>query len=248
MPLNVWRNWSRFSPQADIRRPSLGLPDVAVGLGVLATLYLVAHVGAESLVKFNPPDVIPSVSLDPRNLPNYVARSTIRMFIALGASTLFALVYGYAAARNKRAERVLIPLLDGDGIHRSVPGKPVGFGNGLDFRHLHGSGLEHDLLVLSVLAVSSTRTRGNGGPVPPVKMVAIHSPGIAGFRDRTGLERNDELWGWLVFPGRKRGHQRPEQAIYLAGDWFVCRRSYPGKELLRSGMGDRDDGGLDPSN
>jgi NitT/TauT family transport system permease protein len=118
MPLNVWRNWSRFSPQADIRRPSLGLPDVAVGLGVLATLYLVAHVGAESLVKFNPPDVIPSVSLDPRNLPNYVARSTIRMFIALGASTLFALVYGYAAARNKRAERVLIPLLD---ILQSVP-------------------------------------------------------------------------------------------------------------------------------
>ena len=89
-----------------------------VGLGVLTTLYFIAHIGSESLVKFKPPDIIPSVSLDPRNLPNYAARSTLRMFLALIASTLFTFVYGYAAARSKRAERVLIPLLD---ILQSVP-------------------------------------------------------------------------------------------------------------------------------
>jgi NitT/TauT family transport system permease protein len=116
--LNVWRSWGHFSPQADIRRPALGLPDLVVGLGVLATLYAVAHVGSQSLVKFVPPDVIPSVSLNPRNLPNYAARSTLRMFVALGASTLFTFVYGYLAARSKRAARVLIPLLD---ILQSVP-------------------------------------------------------------------------------------------------------------------------------
>jgi NitT/TauT family transport system permease protein len=40
------------------------------------------------------------------------------MFIALGFSTLFTFVYGYAAARSKRAERVLVPMLD---ILQSVP-------------------------------------------------------------------------------------------------------------------------------
>src|ERR1700761_8703001 len=99
MPLNAWRSWANFSPQADVRRPALGFADLAVGLGVLTTLYMVARVGGESFVKFSPPEILPSVSLDPRNLPNYAARSTLRMFIALAASTLFTFVYGYAAAR-----------------------------------------------------------------------------------------------------------------------------------------------------
>jgi NitT/TauT family transport system permease protein len=99
-------------------RPRLGLADLAVGLGTLALFYAAARIGAESLIKFAPPDIIPSVSLDPWNLPNYAARSTLRMFIALIASTLFTFIYGYAAARSKRAERVLVPLLD---ILQSVP-------------------------------------------------------------------------------------------------------------------------------
>ncbi len=118
MSLNLWRKSSEFSPQADPKRPALGLADLAVGLGILTLLYVVARVGAESLVKFRPPEIIPSVSLDPRNLPNYAARSTLRMFIALGLSTLFTFVYGYAAARSRRAERVLIPMLD---ILQSIP-------------------------------------------------------------------------------------------------------------------------------
>jgi NitT/TauT family transport system permease protein len=99
-------------------RSSFSVANLAVGLGTLGLLYVAARVGAESLVKFSPPDVIPTISLDPRNLPNYAARSTLRMFIALGLSTLFTFVYGYAAARSRRAERVLVPLLD---ILQSVP-------------------------------------------------------------------------------------------------------------------------------
>ena len=118
MPLNIWRNRSLFLPQADVRRPALGLADLAVGLGTLALLYAVTRVGAQSFVKFSPPEVIPSISLDPRILPNYTARSALRMFIALGFSTLFSFIYGYTAARSKRAERVLVPLLD---ILQSVP-------------------------------------------------------------------------------------------------------------------------------
>ena len=118
MSLNFPRRLFTFSPHSDVKRPALGLADVAIGLGILTLLYVVSRVGAQSLVKFSPPDIIPTVSLDPRNLPNYAARSTLRMFVALGFSTLFTFVYGYAAARSKRAERVLVPMLD---ILQSVP-------------------------------------------------------------------------------------------------------------------------------
>jgi NitT/TauT family transport system permease protein len=72
MSLNLLRKSSGFSPQADLKRPALGLADLAVGLGILTLLYIVSRVGAQSLVKFRPPEILPSVSLDPRNLPNYV--------------------------------------------------------------------------------------------------------------------------------------------------------------------------------
>jgi NitT/TauT family transport system permease protein len=104
-------------PQS-LHRLRFTLADAAVVLGTLTLLYLAARIGAQSFVAFHPPDTIPAVSLDPHNLPNDAARSTLRMFIALGASTLFTLVYGYVAAHNRRAERILIPLLD---ILQSVP-------------------------------------------------------------------------------------------------------------------------------
>jgi NitT/TauT family transport system permease protein len=118
MSSKIRTNFFSFSPQAQLKRPSFGLADVAIGLGLLTILYVVSRVGAQALVKFRPPDIIPSISLDPRNLPDYAARSTLRMFIALGLSTLFTFVYGYAAAKSRRAERLLVPLLD---ILQSVP-------------------------------------------------------------------------------------------------------------------------------
>ena len=106
-------------PQPEALRPGrFGLPDLVVLLALLAGLVLIAHVGSEATVSFHPPDQSPVVSLDPRNLPEYAGRSTLRMFIALGFSTLVALVYGSLAAHNRRAERVLIPALD---ILQSVP-------------------------------------------------------------------------------------------------------------------------------
>ena len=118
MPVKEWARISAFSLRSSERRPALSLADVAVGLGMLTLLYGIARVGAESLVRFNPPEVLPSVSLDPRNLPNYAARSTLRMFLALACSTLFTFIYGYTAAKSRRAERVLVPVLD---ILQSVP-------------------------------------------------------------------------------------------------------------------------------
>lgn len=105
------------SPEV-LQRFSFGLADIAVILGTLVLLALIARVGAGTLVSFVPPDVVPGVSLDPANLPYYAGRSTLRMFIALFFSTLFTLVYGYIAAKNRLAEKVFIPLLD---ILQSVP-------------------------------------------------------------------------------------------------------------------------------
>ncbi|MBV8819060.1 MAG: ABC transporter permease subunit [Acidobacteriaceae bacterium] len=89
-----------------------------MALAIFGLLYLIARTGAQAFVDFRPPGVVPLVSLDPKELPNYAARSTLRMFLALIASTLFTFAYGYAAAHSRRAEKVLVPLLD---ILQSVP-------------------------------------------------------------------------------------------------------------------------------
>ena len=107
-----------FPSRGALRRLPGGLADVTVFLGVMALLYLLARVGTGTVVRFAPPRVTPGVSLDPRNLPYYAARSTLRMFVALGASLVFTLAYGYVAAHSRRAARVLVPLLD---ILQSVP-------------------------------------------------------------------------------------------------------------------------------
>ena len=59
-----------------------------------------------------------AVTLDPANLPEYALRTTLRMLAALVASLVFTLVYGTLAAKSRRAELVLVPILD---ILQSVP-------------------------------------------------------------------------------------------------------------------------------
>ncbi len=109
---------SLLPSRASLRKLPFGLADVAVLLGTLALIALIAKVGSGALVSFVPPKTVPAINLDPRNLPYYAVRSTLRMFIALAASFLFTFAYGYAAARSRYAERILIPLLD---ILQSVP-------------------------------------------------------------------------------------------------------------------------------
>jgi NitT/TauT family transport system permease protein len=59
-----------------------------------------------------------AISLDPANLPEYALRTTLRMLAAMAASLLFTLVYGTLAAKSRRLEKVLVPILD---ILQSVP-------------------------------------------------------------------------------------------------------------------------------
>jgi NitT/TauT family transport system permease protein len=58
------------------------------------------------------------IHLAPRYLPGYCLRTVVRMFIAMGVSLLVTFVVGALAAKNKHAERVIIPLID---ILQSVP-------------------------------------------------------------------------------------------------------------------------------
>jgi NitT/TauT family transport system permease protein len=59
-----------------------------------------------------------SISLDYWQLPYYALRTTLRMFAALVASLIFTFTYATLAAKSRRAEMILIPVLD---ILQSVP-------------------------------------------------------------------------------------------------------------------------------
>ena len=58
-----------------------------------------------------------TINLSPRALPGYTLLSLSRGFAAYLLSLVFTLVYGTVAAHSRRAEKVMIPLLDiGQGI------------------------------------------------------------------------------------------------------------------------------------
>jgi NitT/TauT family transport system permease protein len=113
-PVSAFRT---FPTKGALRRLPFGPIDVVVLAAVLVGLYAILEVGRGTTVSFSPTHVT-TVSGDPADLPYDAARSLLRMFAALALSTLFALTYGYVAARSRRAETVLIPALD---ILQSVP-------------------------------------------------------------------------------------------------------------------------------
>jgi NitT/TauT family transport system permease protein len=104
-----------------IRRPAGSrwfwsfLIDISVFLFVVAAIYGVYAIGQTWL---GPVPAQVEISQSPRALPLYAFYSLVRLSVAYALSMLFALVYGYVAARSKRAEIVLIPLLD---ILQSIP-------------------------------------------------------------------------------------------------------------------------------
>ncbi|HNT25900.1 MAG TPA: ABC transporter permease subunit [Anaerolineales bacterium] len=87
-------------------------------LVALAVVAVALYVGAR--LAFNAPAVVtgPDISLAPSALPWYTLLSVGRMAAAYALSMLFTLLYGRAAAYNRRAEQLLMPLLD---VLQSVP-------------------------------------------------------------------------------------------------------------------------------
>ena len=84
---------------------------------VLGLIALLAWGGMAAGAHYQIGDALP-ISLDPWRLPEYALRTVLRMGAALIASLLFSLGYAALAAKNRMAEKILIPVLD---ILQSVP-------------------------------------------------------------------------------------------------------------------------------
>jgi NitT/TauT family transport system permease protein len=91
------------------------LIDIAVFLFVFAAIYGVYAIGRSWLGPVAPQA---HISQSPRALPLYALYSLVRITAAYALSLVFALGYGYLAASSRRAEIILVPLLD---ILQSIP-------------------------------------------------------------------------------------------------------------------------------
>jgi len=91
--------------------------DLVAVLLVLGTLVLFAEASRAAMQPLPHPG-IDVIDLRPSALPEYAMRTSLRMLAAMVLSLIFALTYATLAAKSRRAERVLIPLLD---ILQSVP-------------------------------------------------------------------------------------------------------------------------------
>ena len=107
---SAYRLWSEL-PSIE----SSHLPDVIMFAAGIAIFYGVASVGRTWFGPFTP---TVEISRSVRALPAYAGYSLLRIAIAYVLSLIFALVYGYVAAYNARAERFMVPLLD---VLQSIP-------------------------------------------------------------------------------------------------------------------------------
>jgi len=89
-------------------------------VAIVLVLALVVFLGEASRGLLEPLSKLEAtpLSLDPRHLPLYAARTTLRMFAALALSLIFTFTYATWAAKSARAGKLLVPILD---ILQSVP-------------------------------------------------------------------------------------------------------------------------------
>lgn len=101
-----------LSPSFPLRSFAWG--DVVVGLLITVVMYIGVRLAITAPTALKGPEISLSLTV----LPWYALLSIGRMFAAYMLSLVFTLVYGYAAARYRRAEPILLPLLD---VLQSVP-------------------------------------------------------------------------------------------------------------------------------
>jgi NitT/TauT family transport system permease protein len=104
-------------------RRAFGWPDLLILAAVSGVIYGLVGLAGEWGGSLRP---AVQIDLSPWALPRYTLLSLSRGIAAYGISFLFTLVYGYAAASSRGAEKILLPLLD---ILQSIP--VLGFMPGL---------------------------------------------------------------------------------------------------------------------
>jgi NitT/TauT family transport system permease protein len=87
-------------------RVGFSLADAAILIGIAVILYAATQFAGDR------PTTRPEIDLSPSALPLYTLFSLGRMAAAYILSLPFSLIYGYIAAHNARAERVMMPILD----------------------------------------------------------------------------------------------------------------------------------------
>ena len=108
--LKIWRN-----NQLSMWRPNIW--DVLAFIIVIAVFVILAYGATEMATPYKIGQQLP-IHLDPKYLPYYALRSVLRLLIAMVFSLLFTFTVATLAAKNKHAERIIIPAID---ILQSVP-------------------------------------------------------------------------------------------------------------------------------
>mgnify|MGYP002347874720 CR=1 FL=1 len=167
----------------------------------------------------------PTISLAPSMLPLYTAMSMGRLMAAYALSLVFTVIFGYAAASSRRAERVLLPTLD---VLQSTP----------IFSFLPA-------VLLAFCAVLPVRLAAEAASVVLIVTCQAWNIGFAWFQALTTLPNQlteagtiFRFNGWMRF----KTVQLPFAAISLiwnsmvswANGWFFLMAA----EMLR--LGDRD--------
>ena len=106
-----------YTKSEAITWPTPNYWDVLALCIIFGFMLMLAWGAKQMAVPYDLGEPIP-ISLAPSHLPIYALRTVLRMFIALFFSLLFTFIFGTCAAKSKRAERIIIPLID---IMQSAP-------------------------------------------------------------------------------------------------------------------------------
>lgn len=126
--------------------------DILIALVIIAIFYVIGRLNHSLSVDVTAGSSPSALPTGISHVPFYAAASLLRMFTALAISTIFTFIYGAAAARLRRAEKLLVVVLD---ILQSVP--VLGFLTFTTVFFLHLFGTAGGLEAASVFAVFTSQ-------------------------------------------------------------------------------------------
>lgn len=110
-------NFNTFAKNEVTQWPTPNYWDIVAILFVVGLIVLLGWGGMHMHDHFHMGHAIP-ITLNPWRLPYYALRTFLRMLIAMCCSLIFTFLFATLAAKNKHAERIIIPFID---IMQSVP-------------------------------------------------------------------------------------------------------------------------------
>ena len=189
------------------------------------------------------------ISLDPWRLPEYALRTVLRMAAALVASLVFSLAYAALAAKSRRAEKILIPVLD---ILQSVPilgflsitvtgfialfpGRLLGDECAAIFAIFTSQAWNMTFSLYQSLRTVPIDLRRGGADVSPLGLAALLAARSAARAPGPGLEHDDVGLGRLVLRRRLGGDHRLRPDDHAARHRLLHRhRDRPAQPRARS--------------